>query len=313
MLQRHRRDELWAISCYFNPGKYRRRLEVFHEFRARLAAPLVVAELSYDGRFDLRRNDAEILIQLDGGAVLWQKERLLNIAWQNVPAGCRKIAWLDCDVVFSSDDWIDAAVTLMDDYPLVMLFSTVGELHRFAQLGSLSLLDGCDVGHSIIHQMNQGQQVDGLLSNNMRLSRTHSGLAWAANRSVVEGLGFYDACIVGSGNRAMLCAALDRWDAALRYISMNERWADHYRRWANRFLARVGGQIGCLDTTLFHLWHGDLAKRRYAERHREFARYEFDPDRDIAIQSNGCWAWASEKEEMHEFLLRYFNERREDG
>jgi hypothetical protein len=40
----------------------------------------VTVELSFDGRFELAGSDADILIQLSGGAVLWQKERLLNLA-----------------------------------------------------------------------------------------------------------------------------------------------------------------------------------------------------------------------------------------
>ena len=35
-------------------------------------------ELSFDGEFELEEKDADILIQLSGGAVLWQKERLLK-------------------------------------------------------------------------------------------------------------------------------------------------------------------------------------------------------------------------------------------
>ena len=66
-------------------------------------------ELSFDGRFELTDNDADILIQLSGGAVLWQKERLLNIAIQSVPKNGKNIAWLDCDVIFERPDWMDEA------------------------------------------------------------------------------------------------------------------------------------------------------------------------------------------------------------
>src|SRR5262249_57573476 len=76
---------LWAISCYFNPCRYRRRLANYQGCRRRLTAPLVCVELSFDGRFELGADDADVLIKVKGGAVLWQKERLLNIAWRHVP------------------------------------------------------------------------------------------------------------------------------------------------------------------------------------------------------------------------------------
>ena len=76
---------LWAITCYFNPIAYKRRLENYHTFRQHLAVPLVTTELSFDGNFQLQHDDADILVQLHGGDVLWQKERLLNVALKSVP------------------------------------------------------------------------------------------------------------------------------------------------------------------------------------------------------------------------------------
>ena len=84
-------DELWAITSYFNPASYRRRLANFNTFRQHLPIPLVAVELAYDADFELQEADAEILIQLRGGALLWQKERLLNVALQALPAACRKV------------------------------------------------------------------------------------------------------------------------------------------------------------------------------------------------------------------------------
>src|SRR3974377_2142226 len=97
--------DLWAITCYFNPMRYRRRLINFRIFREYLKVPLVVVELAFGPEFELQAQDAEILIQLRGGAVLWQKERLLNVALQALPKDCHKVAWLDCDIVFKALDW----------------------------------------------------------------------------------------------------------------------------------------------------------------------------------------------------------------
>ena len=43
-----RSANLWAITCYFNPVGYRRRLENYRMFRQRLKVPLVAVELSFD-------------------------------------------------------------------------------------------------------------------------------------------------------------------------------------------------------------------------------------------------------------------------
>ena len=84
MVDPHAKD-FWAITCYFNPIGYRRRLENYRVFRQRLKLPLVAVELSFDKRFELAAGDAEILVQVHSPSILWQKERLLNVALKSVP------------------------------------------------------------------------------------------------------------------------------------------------------------------------------------------------------------------------------------
>src|SRR5262245_59404245 len=109
-----RHETLWAITTYFNPAGSKRRMQNYQLFRRRLAVPLVTVELSFDGTFQLCPDDADILVQLQGGDVMWQKERLLNIALKWLPDRCEKVAWLDCDVVFESDDWVKEAERALD-------------------------------------------------------------------------------------------------------------------------------------------------------------------------------------------------------
>ena len=96
-----------VITSYFNPMRSRRRLANYRTFRSRLNAPLFTVELSFDGRFELTPSDADHLIQLSGGDIMWQKERLLNIALGAVPGDVEDVAWIDCDLVFEST-WLAA-------------------------------------------------------------------------------------------------------------------------------------------------------------------------------------------------------------
>src|SRR4029077_15700270 len=56
---------------------------------------------------------------------LWQKEKLLNLALQAVPPECRKVAWLDCDIIFDDPHWSKKTKSLLDSYPMVQLFKEV--------------------------------------------------------------------------------------------------------------------------------------------------------------------------------------------
>jgi len=56
-----------------------------------------------------------------------------------------------------------------------------------------------------------------------------------------------------------------------------------------------------------------MARRKHRQRYREFARFNFDPDTDLALDENGAWRWNSSKPEMHQFIRDYFAGRQEDN
>jgi len=305
---------LWAITCYFNPLGYRRRLENYQTFRRCLKVPLVAVELAYGDEFELPADAADTLIRLRGGDVLWQKERLLNLALQALPAECDAVAWLDCDVVFEDDDWSDRAARELDRFPVLQPFDRFYEPSADSWDGTKRMDGQARSAYSIARLIARGELSSEFLRGLIRVNHTGTtGLAWVGRREVLDRDGFYDACVMGSGNRAMISGALGRPDDAIHYMRMTPRWEAHYRSWAKRHGECVRARIGCMESSLIHLWHGDLEDRRYQDRHRDFSVFGYDPSTDIALDHSGCWRWNSDKPEMHAFVARYFRERREDG
>jgi hypothetical protein len=306
---------LWAITSYFNPAGYRRRLSNFKIFRERLGIPLVVVELTYGPDFELEKQDAEILIQLRGGAVLWQKERLLNLALQALPKDCRNVAWLDCDVVFGAADWAESAARLLDRFAIIQLFKNVHylspywaptkdfttELEFTRPSAAFSISSGLPANASIGHTLDS------------REGTSATGFAWAARRELLVRHGFFDACILGGGDRAMNCAANHCFDEIAKRHYWNKRQQDRYIAWAEPFYESVRSENQYLDGDIFHLWHGNVSARATRKRHEGLQRFQFDPFTDIAIETNGCWRWNTEKQEMHDYIRGYFSSRREDG
>ena len=90
--------KLWAITCLFNPAGFRIRTDNYRIFRQQLRLPLLTVELAFEGGFELAEGDADILVQRRGGARLWQKERLLNIALEHLPDDCDAVVAVDADV-----------------------------------------------------------------------------------------------------------------------------------------------------------------------------------------------------------------------
>ena len=311
----HKLLPLWAVTCYFNPVGYKRRLENYRVFRRRLSIPLVTVELSFNGAFQLCAGDADILVQIDGQDVMWQKERLLNLALERVPNDCDKIAWLDCDVVFGSDDWAEQASRALDRHVVVHLFHERHNLPRHATGDGPRSWRALAASCSVVSRLAAGEaSPEDLFSADAPLDRgSTAGLAWAARRDVLDRHGLYDACILGTGDRAILCAALGRLDYGARSTLMNDRWRRHYLEWARPYSESVKGRVASIPGQLFHLWHGDIEDRQYGERHRRLQAFDFDPYNDIALDDGGTWRWNSDKKALHAFVRSYFESRNEDG
>jgi hypothetical protein len=306
---------LWAITSYFNPAGYRRRFQNFREFRRRLAVPLLAVELGYGGRFELGDGDADLLVRLPGRDVLWQKERLLNLALARLPDECTVVASLDCDVIFEREDWGPAACALLERFPVVQLFSRLHHLRREWARGD-TLGAAADFTQEAAASA-VGRGADPVLTLGSTTGRRPgvavNGFAWAYRREVLARHGFYDACIVGGADTAMICAAFGRPGTAVDVHVMNPAQEELYREWASPFHRSVAGQVGCLQGDVFHLWHGRLEDRRARQRHLDLTPFGFDPRRDIALDTPGCWRWNSIKPALHAYVREYFAARREDG
>ena len=308
-------SQLWAITSYFNPVGFHRRLTNYRSFRRLLGAPLIAVELSFGAPFELHPEDAEILIQIRGQSVLWQKERLLNVALQHLPKDCKAVAWLDCDVVFADDGWAVKALEQLDRFPIVQLFTDFYDLSKdvgpeLANLPANSVA-GRSFGATLAHDPVWSREPT---SKSLSLrGGPLMGLAWAGQREVLEAACFYDACIVGGGIRAMALAALSRQDDAISFLRMNARQEEHYRSWAEKWSRLINGEVGHLETALLHLWHGDIANRGYTLRYEQLMAFDFDPFQDLIVDDNGCWRWNTKKLQMHQVIRDYFASRREDG
>lgn len=308
MNHRPRDSLIWGITCYFNPVKSPVRRANYDTFRQRLGVPLVTVELAYDDSFELGPTDADIIVHRRGTDVMWQKERLLNIALDSLPPGCRSVVWLDADTVFANDAWVAQLDRALDEYALVQPFARVHLLPRGAPPGphpDATFRDSAAAAFATDLAVDDWMQRFGDHGGR----KVGLGYAWAARRDLLRRHGFYDAAIIGGGDRAVVCAAYGHFAGLIEKHRMNPRQKQRFLDWAVPFQADVGGRVGWIDGDLYHLWHGHIESRRYAERHAALAAQAFDPYTDIAIGEGGVWQWNSDKLALHRMLAEYFVSR----
>lgn len=302
-------SRFWAITSFFNPAAYRRKRANYAIFRKHLEVPLVTVELSHTGEFELVEGDAEILVQIRGD-VMWQKERLLNVAISRLPNECEYVAWLDCDVIFGRTGWESVAVRELEHVTLCQLYRAVYHLARdAAKIGRETATQRHDsIGYASASgiPISVGSVTDGIPGVFKR------GHAWCARRELLASHEIYDRNVVGSGDRLLAHAAIGQAEEVIRRDGMIRGHAEDYRCWAARFRSAVE-QIGYVDGDLFHLWHGDLEHRLYLQRLKILSSCHYDPASDIALDTDGGWRWSSQKPEMHRLVREYFEQREEDG
>jgi hypothetical protein len=233
----------WAVTTYFNPAGFRLKLDNYRIFRRHLSLPLLTVELSSGAPFELRPEDADILVQLHGGDVLWQKERLLNRAVEALPAGCTRVAWIDCDVVFEHSGWVEATSRLLDRAPLVQPFSELWIMPRGWRPGG-ALPSPLTTRPSTAQWIASGLPVEGFLGPDFGTLSAAHGTAWAASRQFLERHPLYDVCVIGGGDRAFCAAVFGILEGTMTRFHMSPRRRRHFGDWADGLHDAVRADVG---------------------------------------------------------------------
>jgi hypothetical protein len=89
----------------------------------------------------------------------------------------------------------------------------------------------------------------------------------------------------------------------------------HLKEWSDPFFATVGGAFKTVPGEILHLWHGDLANRKYYLRHMELAQFRFNPYRDIIAVPGKPFELRTDlaNSELASWFRSYFEQRHEDG
>jgi hypothetical protein len=296
-------SDIAAVCCFFNPCRYRSRVDNYQRFRANIARSgisLLTVELAFgDAPFQLSAEEG--LLRLRGGDVMWQKERLLRLGGEAlIRAGYRKLVMLDADVLFDDMSWPERVSRALDALPIAQCFS-VAE-HRF--------VDRPELQPSIAYAHRNG----GITQN------VSPGLAWGIRSEVFLEAGLFEYCVVGGGDSAFGYGALglahDRtaWDATLpRRGFMRDPgpvMLAAYQAWARRLMRITAGEFGYVDGKIISLPHGTKSDRKYSTRHQLLAGFE--PERELTSDAGGPFFWTRVGSHRRDAVARYFFERKED-
>lgn len=299
---------LWVITTFYNPLNLKSKQKNYNFFKSRLrkqGVNLLTVECAFNKQdFCLKKEvDADILIQVRSSSVMWQKERLLNVALKYLPKNCDKIAWLDADIIFLDDNWASKASYFLQNHEIVKPFS---QAIRLSKLESKLVLN-----NKIDNiKLSSDKLVNYYSIFDKDKTRYLAVLGTCARREVFDNCGFYDKMILYGADKVLASSFLKK-----DYINNNlpPVLLEDIKKWQRNFsLKHPRINIHYLNGTVYHLFHGALKYKKYNEMNKPLHQYNFNPQRDLKINKEGCFEWGSDKTDFHNYLIQYFHNRNED-
>jgi len=309
-------NEFWGITTFFNPSHFKVKYTNYLKFRKSSKTQglqLIAVELSYNNDFELQETDADVLIKIKGDkakSIMWQKERLLNIALKNLPKNCKKVCWIDADIIFENSNWVYESSRLLDNYRMIHPYSKSYRLEKDQDPKTVSDNEKKkNTFQSIVFDYTM---------NGSYNSTKQTGYVWAIRRKIIDELGFYDKSIIGGGDRIIARGAFFKHVNHDKYRKNNlefpytQKHLKDIESYMAKFLKLVDRRVFFTKGLIHHMWHGDYLKRQYGDRHLILKRNKFDPEKDIKIGKSGCWEWKTDKTKMIASVSHYFKSRQED-
>lgn len=300
-------DVLYVVTPVNNYLRYRRRYELFEKYVAHMESlpgiVLYVVEVALGERpFAVTDPKNPRHLQLRTNTVLWHKENMINQCVEHLPRNWKYVAWVDGDVEFLRRNIAYETIHALQTYDVVQMFYSVANLGPKGEI--------LNTHKSFCAQYTEHGFT--LPPNFKKYAVWHPGFAWACTRKAYNDMGrLLSRAILGAADHHMACALVGAAEQSIpgnispAYRKMIMQWADRAEKTINR-------NIGFVDGTILHGFHGKFADRRYTERWKILVDTDYDPETDIKEDWQGLYTFDKSKPRLRDLIRNYFIERNED-
>jgi len=320
-------EPLYVVTPIFNPVRFASRWEHYKNFARHITdagAKLVTIEAAFGDRaFALEGHAPDtnghqyIQVRVGQDSEIWLKESLTNVAVSRLPSDWQYMAMVDADMTFQRPDIISETVHALQHYDALQMYSHIlaaGPDHL--PLSAIPSF-GYQYAHDLLPSAKEGAESSGVAgksadSKAVKQQPGAPGGAWAWRRSALNAVGgLIEHGILGSGDYYMARALIGDAESAL-----DTRFTAGYRnvvlQWQKRAEAAIKRNVGYIDGTIWHHWHGSYVSRRYDTRAQILVRNQFDPHTDLKKDWQGVIALTGNKPRLRDDIRSYFRQRNED-
>jgi hypothetical protein len=302
-------NTLHVVSMISNPVRFNSRLRLFRDFMAEMNATknvkLYVVEVAFgDCQFEVTERGNPQHLQLKANQEIWHKENALNLGVKRLfPRNWNYMAWLDGDISFRNPGWALETIHQLQHYPVVQPWSDC------VDLGPKGEILQHFQGFGYIHRIGVPKQTH----PSQPYKYAHSGFAWACTRYFWENInGLMDFCILGSADHHMAFSLIGQVDRTIHHAT-TQPFKNRCLAWQkNACKITHGNDVGFVKGRIEHAFHGKKVNRKYRERWQIQIDSEYDPDADIAYDSQGL-IYVLNKPKLLSDLRDYFRARQEDA
>lgn len=324
--QFHRPDvvdsPLYVIAPIFNPQRYRSRWKLYLDFEQYVLknneAHLVTIECAYGNRaFVLKKDpsDKHTLIQVRTKDDLWLKENMINKAISHLPIDWQYACYIDPDVSFARPDWVGETLQLLQRYSFLQMFTQAQDLGpNYEVINTYEGFIRCYFNQSIVPPINNKGYYTTSVAGKKNVGYWHPGFTMAFRREAFDAVGgLIDWGILGGGDTFMmfgLTGMLSEKNLPSALGAAGKRWLTE---WQNRCDQHIKKNVGFMEGTIYHYWHGSRKARAYEDRGWILTSAKFDPEVDIKKDAQGLWQLSGNNIVLRDGIRKYMSRRNEDG
>lgn len=282
------KNDMAICLVVFNPSKTKRILMNYfytkNQFELR-NLPVFTIELVYNGQTPELPNAFHVY----SNSIMFHKENLYRILETKIPKQYKKLAFLDCDILFSDPSWYDKTSKLLDEYDVVQPFENAQWLdltYKYVELTRKTVLE---------------------MKKPVWDFNYHPGFAWCMTRKWYNSVGFFDYAISGSGDTLSTAAWLKK-TFPKNFQSLPKALEAEY----TKFLKNPAPKITYLKgINVLHLYHGSRDNRQYAIRHK-ILEVRQDISELIKPNKEGVFEW-KHPHQWNAVFFEYFRNRKDDS
>lgn len=269
--------EAIIISCFFNPQNSPYRLKAFkiwYDSIKHLNHQIVECVIG-DSKPQLPENENITRIYTEN--LLWHKESLLNLMVTKLPARYKYVFWVDADVIFTNLNWLTRSVEeFKSGAAILQPFEYCVHLGQDETKPNFDYNKYKNACGTTARPKTMWRSFGANCATNKNLAASenydnhgHVGFAWGARREVLEKCPLYDRALIGGADHIIAHAAMNQIPSECINKSFTENLDEVYE-WSKKFYKVAKGRVGYVTGDLFHIWHGDIDKRQYLKRIKEF-------------------------------------------